>query len=94
VAHNAPEFTSKAFLKWADDNNVDIHFIEKGKPMQNAFVESFNGKFRDECLNEEWFETITDARNKIEKWRIEYNTEKPHSSLNGLSSYEFIEKSA
>jgi len=53
--------------------------------MQNAFVESFNGKFRDECLNEEWFITIKDAMNKIENWRNEYNTERPHSSLNGLS---------
>ena len=94
VVDNGPEFTLKVFLKWADDNNVDIHFIEKGKPMQNAFVESFNGKFRDECLNEEWFVTIKDARNKIEIWRNEYNTERPHSSLNGLSPYEFIEMTA
>ncbi|MCU0847539.1 MAG: IS3 family transposase [Spirochaetes bacterium] len=94
VVDNGPEFTSKVFLKWADENNVDIHFIEKGKPTQNAFVESFNGKFRDECLNEEWFVTIKDARNKIEVWRNEYNTERPHSSLNGLTPYEFIGKSA
>jgi len=94
VVDNGPEFISKVFLKWADDNNVDIHFIEKGKPTQNAFVESFNGKFRDECLNEEWFTDIHDARKKIENWRIEYNTERPHSSLNGLSPYEFIKNSA
>lgn len=94
VVDNGPEFTSKVFLKWAEDNKMDIHFIEKGKPTQNAFVESFNGKFRDECLNEEWFATIKDARNKIEVWRNEYNTERPHSSLNGLSPYEFIGRSA
>lgn len=90
VCDNGTEFTSKAFMKWAADNNVEIHFIDKGKPMQNAFVESFNGKFRDECLNEEWFLTISDARKKIKEWSYEYNTERVHTGLNGLSPYEFI----
>ena len=90
VCDNGPEFTSKAFLKLANDNKVEIHFIEKGKPMQNAFIESFNGKFRDECLNEEWFLTINDARRRIKEWSNEYNCERVHAGLNGLSPYEFI----
>jgi putative transposase len=94
VCDNGTEFTSKAFMKWAADNNIDLHFIDKGKPMQNAFVESFNGKFRNECLNEEWFLSIQEAREKIKNWQNEYNTERPHSSLNGLSPYEFIGKLA
>jgi len=94
VCDNGTEFTSKAFLKWAEDNNVELCFIDKGKPTQNAFVESFNGKFRDECLNEEWFMNLADARMKISKWRKEYNEERPHSSLGGLSPYEFIRKTA
>jgi putative transposase len=94
VCDNGTEFTSKAFMKWAADNNIDLHFIDKGKPMQNAFVESFKGKFRNECLNEEWFLSIQEAREKIKNWQNEYNTERPHSSLNGLSPYEFIGKLA
>lgn len=94
VCDNGTEFTSKAFMKWAADNNVEIHFIDKGKPMQNAFVESFNGKFRDECLNEEWFLTINNARKNIEEWNNEYNSERVHTSLNGLSPYEFIARIA
>ena len=90
VCDNGTEFTSHAFRKWAQDNNIEIHFIDKGKPTQNAFVESFNGKFRDECLNEEWFASIAHARSIIETWRIDYNAERPHSGLNGLSPYEFI----
>jgi putative transposase len=94
VCDNGTEFTSKAFMKWATDNNVEIHFIDKGKPMQNAFVESFNGKFRDECLNEEWFLTINDARKRIKEWSYEYNSERAHSGLNGLTPYEFISQTA
>jgi putative transposase len=90
VCDNGPEFTSKAFLKWADSNKVEIHFIEKGKPTQNAFIESFNGKFRDECLNEEWFLTMNDARVRIKEWSHGYNSERVHTGLNGLSPYEFI----
>jgi putative transposase len=94
VCDNGTEFTSKAFRKWALENNVEIHYIDKGKPTQNAFVESFNGKFRDECLNEEWFNSISRARSIIESWRIDYNTERPHKGLNGLSPYEFISRTA
>jgi len=94
VVDNGPEFTSKIFLRWASENNVDIHFIEKGKPTQNAFVESFNGKVRTECLNEHWFRNIYEAENIIENWRTYFNTERPHSSLNGLSPLEYLEKTA
>ncbi len=94
VCDNGTEFTSKAFIKWAHDNNVELCFIDKGKPTQNAFVESFNGKFRDECLNEEWFMNLSYARYKISEWRFEYNSERPHSSLGGISPYEFIRKTA
>ncbi len=66
-------------------NHVRLHFIEPGKPVQNAFVESFNGKFRDECLNEHWFTSMADARRTIEEWRIDYNTRRPHSSLGYLT---------
>ena len=94
VCDNGTEFTSHAFRKWASDNDVEICYIDKGKPTQNAFAESFNGKFRDECLNEERFLSISWARSIIEAWRIEYNSERPHSGLNGLTPYEFIAKTA
>lgn len=94
VCDNGSEFTSKAFRRWAKENGVEIHYIEKGKPTQNAFVESFNGKFRDECLNEEWFTSLEEARSIIEGWRVEYNNERPHSGLKGLTPYEFIGKIA
>jgi putative transposase len=94
VCDNGTEFTSKVFRKWADDNSIELHYIDKGKPTQNAFVESFNGKFRDECLNEEWFESLSSARMIIEAWRVEFNSERPHSGLNGLTPYEFIARIA
>lgn len=90
VCDNGTEFTSKAFLRWADENNVEICFIDKGKPTQNAFIESFNGKFRDECLNEEWFSRLKDARRIIATWSYHYNCERVHSGLRGLTPYEFI----
>jgi len=92
VTDNGPEFTSRAMLAWADENNVRLHFIEPGKPTQNAFVESFNGKFRDECLNENWFKSLDDAREKIERWRIDYNTTRPHRSLRQMTPLEYREK--
>ena len=70
---NGPEFTGKAMDQWAYQRGVELHFIEPGKPNQNAFIESFNGRFRDECLNEHWFTDLTDAEEKIEAWRIDYN---------------------
>ena len=76
VVDNGPEFTSTAFLRWAMGRNVDIHFIDQGKPTQNAFVESFNGKFRDECLNQYLFADLREARMKIEEWRVEYYTQR------------------
>jgi putative transposase len=82
VTDNGPEFTSQAVDEWANRNGVKLDFITPGKPVQNAFRESFNGKFRDECLNENLFRDLADAREKIERWRVDYNTERPHSSLN------------
>jgi putative transposase len=90
VCDNGPEFTSKAFRCWASENNVTIRYIDKGKPTQNAYIESFNGKFRDECLNEEWFRNIVEARLKINAYKIMYNTERPHSGIGGMTPYEFI----
>ena len=85
---NGPEFRSQEMQKWAKKRGVQLHYIEPGKPMQNGFIESFLGKFRDECLNEEWFTSLTHARRKIEDWRKEYNAERPHSGLNGRTPQE------
>ena len=73
VSDNGTEFTSRATLKWAGDNNVDWHYIDPGKPQQNGFIESFNGSLRDERLNEEIFDTLDDARRKLALWRYDYN---------------------
>ena len=78
-----------ALSEWAYNTGVQINFITPGKPMENGFIESFNGKFRDECLNMHWFSSLSDARVKIENWRLFYNEERPHSSLNGLAPKEF-----
>ena len=75
------EFTSRAILKWADENEVPWHFIDPGKPQHNAFIESFNGSLRDELLNEEIFDTLDDARRRLALWRYDYNAVRPHSSL-------------
>ena len=75
------EFTSRAFLKWACENRVEWHYIDPGKPQQNAFIESFNGSLRDELLNEELFDSLPDARRKLAVWRYDYNNVRPHSSL-------------
>jgi hypothetical protein len=74
---------------WADDNGVQLYFIDPGKPTQNAYIESFNGRFRDECLNQHWFTSIAEAREIIEDWRIDYNKERPHSSLKYQTPEEF-----
>jgi putative transposase len=86
---NGPEFTSRHFLSWCDENRVKVHHIQPGKPMQNAHAESFNGRFRDECLNANWFLTLQDAKDKICKWRKEYNEFRPHSSLAYRTPLEF-----
>jgi len=89
---NGPEFTSANFHQWAEKYDIIIEHTRPGKPSDNAFIESFNGKFRDECLNEHWFLSITDAKEKIEVWRNAYNKERPHSSLNDLTPYEFLKE--
>ena len=89
VSDNGTELTSNAILAWQQDRGVEWHYIAPGKPMQNGFVESFNGRLRDECLNEHLFTNLKEARQIIEEWRIDYNTNRPHSSLNGLTPIEF-----
>jgi putative transposase len=81
VMDNGPEFTGAALDTWAQTRGVKLDFIAPGRPVQNAFRESFNGKFRNECLDQNLFHDLADARTKIERWRLEYNTERPHSSL-------------
>ena len=89
VVDNGPEFISNALDRWAYERGVTLHFIQPGKPTQNAFVESFNGSFRNECLNANWFDTLDDARRLIEAWRRDYNVDRPHSSLGGLTPIEY-----
>jgi len=86
---NGPEFDGKVLDQWAYRTGVQLSFIRPGKPNENAYIESFNGKFRDECLNEHWFISLAHARSIIEAWRIEYNTERPHSSLGNRTPQEF-----
>ena len=89
VSDNGTELTSNAILAWQQERHVEWHYIAPGKPMQNGFVESFNGRLRDECLNEHLFANLAQARQIIEDWRIDYNTNRPHTSLNGLTPIEF-----
>ena len=91
---NGPEFISKAVEQWAYENGVDWHFIEPGKPIENAYIESFNARFRDECLNENWFTSLPDAREKIEEWRKDYNQRRPHSALGYRTPEEFAQATA
>jgi putative transposase len=86
---NGPEFYGQVLDQWAYRTGVELSFIRPGKPNENAYIESFNGKFRDECLNEHWFLSLAHARSIIEGWRIEYNTERPHSSLGNRTPEEF-----
>lgn len=86
---HGPEFEGQVLDAWAYERGVRLSFIRPGKPVENAYIESFNGRFRDECLNEHWFLTMAHARRVIESWRIEYNTERPHSSLGDLTPEEF-----
>jgi putative transposase len=89
VSDNGTELTSRAILSWQEERGVEWHYIAPGKPTQNGFIESFNGRLRDECLNEHLFANLADARRIVEAWKIDYNTRRPHSSLNGLTPTEF-----
>jgi len=89
---NGPEFTSGKFLKWSATTGVELHFIEPGKPNQNAVVESFNGRLRDELLNEYAFPTIFHARAATEAWRLDYNAHRPHTTLAGMTPLEFLKE--
>ena len=89
VCDNGSEFTSMALDRWADRRQIKLSFIQPGKPQQNCFIESFNGKLRVECLNEQLFYHLADARVKIEAWRIDYNENRPHRSLGQLTPAEF-----
>lgn len=93
VSDNGTELTANAMLKWQQDRCVEWHYIAPGKPMQNGFVESFNGRLRDECLNEHLFVSYRHAREIIEGWRIDYNMHRPHTSLDGLTPHEFATRS-
>ena len=93
VSDNGTELTSRAILQWQEDHAVAWHYIAPGKPMQNGFVESLNGRFRDECLNEHLFRSLPSARGIIEDWRIDYNARRPHTSLGGLTPNEFATRS-
>lgn len=86
---NGPEFTGRSMLTWAHSHGISLRLIEPGKPNQNAYVESFNGRFRDECLNEHWFTSIEHARVVIENWRREYNNERPKKSLGGMTPSQY-----
>ena len=94
VSDNGTELTSNAILGWQRDRRVEWHYIAPGKPMQNGFVESFNGRLRDECLNEHLFHSLNQAQRIVEAWRIDYNTERPHTSLEGLTPSEFAAQRA
>ena len=94
VLDNGPELTSKALDQWAYERGVRLRFIEPGKPVQNCFIESFNGRLRDECLNEHWFLSLPDARRIVEEWRMDYNRTRPHSALGNLAPEEFRERVA
>lgn len=85
------EFTSNAILQWTDRTKVDWHYIAPGKPIQNAFIESFNGRLRDEFLNENLFSSLTHARSALSTWRSDYNDHRPHSGLGWLTPAEFAQ---
>ena len=93
VSDNGTELTSNALLTWQEERGVGWHYTQPGKPMQNGFIESFNGRLRDECLNEHLFNSYTQASRILEHWRHDYNTERPHTSLAGLTPKEFATRS-
>ena len=81
VVDNGPELRGRDLDRWAYENGVRLFFIDPGKPMQNASIESFNGRFREECLDQSWFSSLAEARRVIEAWRLDYNEHRPHTSL-------------
>lgn len=89
VSDNGTEFTSAAILRWSENLSVGWHYIDPGKPMQNGTIESFNGRVRDEFLNQHWFESLAEAKELAESWRTDYNHQRPHTALNGFTPYEF-----
>jgi putative transposase len=89
VMDNGPEFTSAALDSWAHRTGVKLDFITPGRPVENSFRESFNGRFRDECLNQNLFHSLDDARKKVEVWRIDYNGNRPHRALGRRTPSEF-----
>jgi putative transposase len=94
VLDNGPEFRGRALAAWSEERGVRLEFIQPGKPTQNPYIESFNGRLRDECLNANWFTSLSDARRKVETWRLDYNQQRPHSSLHYLPPAEFARKAA
>jgi putative transposase len=91
LSDNGPEFACIAVNQWSYENFVTQRFIQPGRPMQNGYTESFNGKLRDECLNEHWFRDLTEAKRLIEEWRIRYNTERPHTALGNCTPEEYAQ---
>ena len=89
---NGPEFTSRAFLAWTTLHGIRHNLIQPGRTMQNGYIESFNGKFRDECLNEQWFQSLPQARDCIAEWRKDYNEVRPHSSLGRIPPSKFAQQ--
>jgi putative transposase len=89
-----PEFRGRALAAWSEQRGVRLDFIQPGKPAQNAYIESFNGRLRDECLNANWFTSLSDARRKIENWRQDYNQQRPHSSFGLLGARRLCTKAA
>ena len=94
VSDNGTELTSHANLGWQEDRGVAWHYIAPGKPMQNGLVESLIGRLGDECLNEHLFKSLPAARHTLELWQIDYNTQRPHTSLHGLTPFTFANRSA
>jgi putative transposase len=92
VVDNGPEFHSKALDAWAQTRGVRLQFIRPGKPVDNAYIEAFNSRVRDECLNQHWFLNLNDARQILERWRISYNTDRPHRALDLLTPQQFAER--
>jgi putative transposase len=90
VCDNGPEFIGRALDAWAHQHGVHLHFIRPGPPVENCYIESFNGRLRDECLNQHWFRSLADAQRRIEAWRLEYNGARPHRGLGGWTPLECV----